>query len=244
MRDYNLDIFNFDVPEHRRKLAEEPVNEDLIDKNKFANNSMYIPESVYKRILNKITNYKWSFVPHAIDVIDDKNKPYIRFIGMLVVPGFGIHTGIGTQPLDKKDNSNATAAAKTYAFKNACKSMGLAPNVGNKDFEEELFEHVSIEDIDKETFIDFKEEPAEKKPESKKQDPKKKNEKPKANRPNNLKDSIEEIRQAYELTTDDDFVAFIQIWDEEILELDDMDNDDWADFLEYLEANKKKFEDF
>jgi hypothetical protein len=59
-----------------------------------------------------------------------------------------------------------------------------------------------------------------------------------------LEERVEEVRAAYELEKDNDFVAFIQIWDEDVLELDDMDDDDWEDFLEYLEENKDEFEEF
>lgn len=242
--DIYLNVFEYQVPDKRRKLVEEPVNEDLIGKNKYANNSSYVPESVYKRILNKMTNYQWSFVPHSVETIDDGKTPYIRYIGLLIVPGFGVHTGIGTQPVNKKDNSNATSAAKTYAFKNACKEMGLAPNVGDKDFDEEVFENIDMNEIDDDEELDFTEDEEKKsKPKSKKA-PKQKEDKPKAKKPSKMKDRIAEVREAYELTSDDDFVAFIQIWDEDILELDDMDDEDWESFLDYLEKNKDEFEDF
>lgn len=231
----HLEIFNKEVPDKRRRLIDEPVNEDLISKNKFANNSQYVSESVYRRILNKITNYQWSFIPYSIDIINDEKKPYVRYIGLLVVPGFGIHTGIGTQSLDKKDNQNATAAAKTYAFKNACKEMGIAPNVGDELYDEELFEEIDDDEFD------FTKE--EKKSYSKNRKSEKKEGKIKNNKLS-LKERIKEVKEAYELYEEDDFVAFIQIWNEDILELDDMDEEDWEEFLDYLENNKKEFEDF
>ncbi len=239
----HLDVFEHEVADARRKLIDEPVNYDLIDKNKYANNSEFVPDKVYRRLLNKITNFQWSFVPYSIE--EDDNQ--VRFIGMLVVPGFGVHTGVGSVAKNKKDNSNALASAKTYAFKNACKEMGLAPNIGDKDFDEEIFEN----DIDEEEF-DFTEEekaPAPKSKETpknsktKKTTPESKTKtKPKA--ADSVDERIAEIREAYELEDDDEFIAFIQIWDADILELEDMEDDDWVEFLDYVEANKSKFEDF
>jgi hypothetical protein len=244
-------VFEHQVDGKLRKLIDEPVNEDLIKKNKYANNSSYVPETVYRRILNKISNYQWSFVPHEVTTIkDDKGKPYVQYIGLLIIPGYGIHTGIGTQTLEKKDNSNATAAAKTYAFKNACKEMGLAPNIANEDHDEELFENIDDKELDS-----IEEKP--KKKSAKKEKPKKKSSKKeetkkaadkqpskKKKSAMTLEEKVEEVREAYELKKDDDFVAFIQIWDEDILDIDDMDDDDWEDFLDYLEENKEEFEEF
>ena len=147
----HLDVFEHKVADARRRLVDEPVNFDLIDKNKYANNSEFVPDKVYRRLLNKITNFQWSFVPYSIE--EDNNQ--VRFIGMLVVPGFGVHTGVGSVAKNKKDNSNALASAKTYAFKNACKEMGLAPNIGDKDFDEQIFESDINED---ELEFDFTEE--------------------------------------------------------------------------------------
>lgn len=227
--------YNKEIPEKNRKLVSEPVNEDLIKKNKFANNSSYVPESVYRRILNKVCNHEWSFVPHSIEEKGEGKDKHVQYVGLLIVPGFGVHTGIGTHPLNKKDNSKATAAAKTYAFKNACKEMGLAPNIGDGDYEEPIFEN-----IDDEEFQVEEEKPAKKAPSSKV----KKKAEPKKKKELTTEERIEEVRQAYELDKDDDFVAFIQIWDEDILELEDMDDDDWDEFLEYLEENKEEFEEF
>jgi mRNA-degrading endonuclease RelE of RelBE toxin-antitoxin system len=239
-RGYEMDylkVFEFPVSDKMRKLAMEPVNIDLIKKNKYANNSSYVPESVYKRILNKISDSKWSFIPHDIQERGEGKSAYVEYIGLLIVPGFGVHTGIGTQALNKKDNANATAAAKTYAFKNACKEMGLAPNIGDEEFDEELFENIDEEEMD------FTEEAPEEKP-KKKSKPKGNKKKSKADKDMSQGDRIKEVRLAYELDSDDDFVAFIQIWDESILELDDMDDDDWDEFLDFLEENKEEFEDF
>ncbi len=243
----HLEVFNKNISDKRRKLVDEPVNQDLIGKNKFANNSEYVPDSVYRRILNKLTNYQWSFIPHHYE---DKGD-YVVYIGLLVVPGFGVHTGIGSAKKNKKDSSNTLSAAKTYAFKNACKEMGLAPNVDDKDelYDEDLFEHIDEDEIDEDDTFDLteeeeksanKEKPKRKEPQNKKEK-KTKKKPPKAT---SIKDRIEEVRQAYELEDDEDFVAFIQVWDEDILELDDMDDEDWNDFLDYLEKNKQKFEDF
>lgn len=242
--DIHLGVFAHNVSDKQRKIIDEPVNFDLIAKNKYANNSEFVPDSVYKRILNKMTNYQWSFIPHSIEEMGDKDK-YIRYIGLLIVPGFGVHTGIGTQPLNKKDNANATSAAKTYAFKNACKEMGLAPNIGDKLFEEDLFENDIDEGFDL-TEDEEEEEPV-KKPKKKAKSepaPKKKAPKTKSKKTLSIKERIEEVRSAYELEDEDEFVAFIQIWDEDILELSDMDDDDYEEFITYLEKNKSKFEEF
>lgn len=233
----HLDVFEHTVADARRKLVDEPVNYDLIDKNKYANNSEFVPDKVYRRLLNKITNFQWSFVPYSIEE-DDKQ---VRFIGMLVVPGFGVHTGVGSVAKNKKDNSNALAAAKTYAFKNACKEMGLAPNIGDKDYDEAIFENIDEDELE----FDFSEEdkaPAVKSKETPKESKSKTKTKPKS--ADSVEKRIEEIREAYELEDDDEFIAFIQIWDADILELDDMEDDDWVEFLDYVEDNKAKFEDF
>lgn len=242
-----LDVFKTaPVADKRRKLIDEPVNEDLIKKNKYANNSSYVPEAVYKRILNTITNYQWSFVPHSWE---DKGD-FIQYVGMLVVPGFGVHTGVGSAKVNKKDSSNALSAAKTYAFKNACKEMGLAPNVDDKDdiYEEDLFEYdVDIEEEEEEFDLTEEEEAPKKKGKTEKapeKKSKKEDEKSSSSKKMTVKDRIKEVREAYELEDDDEFVAFIQIWDEDILEIDDMDDEDWIEFLEYLESNKGKFEEF
>lgn len=237
-------VFEHEVDPKLRKLIDEPINEDLIKKNKYANNAAYVPDSVYRRVLNKVTNYQWSFVPHSMEEKDG----YVQFIGLLIVPGFGVHTGVGSAKLNKQDGSNAFAAAKTYAFKNACKEMGLAPNIGDEDFEEPVFENIDDEELD---FTEEKEEPKKKKSEPQKSE-KKSSKKTSDKKPADKKkkkqltqdERIAEVRDAYELDKDDDFVAFIQIWDEDILDLDDMDDDDWDEFLDYLEENKEEFEDF
>lgn len=241
--DIHLGVFAHNVSDKQRKIVDEPVNFDLIAKNKYANNSEFVPDAVYKRILNKITDYQWSFIPHSIEELGEDKGKYIRYIGLLIVPGFGVHTGIGTQPLNKKDNANATSAAKTYAFKNACKEMGLAPNIGDKTFEEDLFEN----DLDEGFDLTEEEEEPVKKPKKKSKStpaPKKKAEPKKSKKTLSTEDRIKEVREAYELDDDDEFVAFIQIWDEDILELEDMEDDDYEEFLAYLEKNKKKFEEF
>lgn len=222
---------HYEVDKNLRKLIDEPVNEDLIDKNKYANNSEFVPDSIYKRVLNKATNYQWSFVPYDISTVEGK---YVQFIGLLIVPGYGVHTGIGTQKLQKTDNSNALSAAKTYAFKNACKEMGIAPNVGNDDFDEALFENFDDDEIEVEEKP--KKKPVKKEEKKPAKKPVKKEAKP-------LKERIEEIRQAYELD-DDDFVAFIQIWDENIIDLKDMDDKKWKAFLQDVEENPEEYEDF
>lgn len=244
----HLEVFEHEVSQKRRTLVKEPVNYDLIDKNRYANNAEFAADSVYRRLLNEITNFQWSFLPHSIEEVEDKNIKYVRFVGLLVVPGFGVHTGIGSQALNKKDNANALAAAKTYAFKNACKEMGLAPNIGDEKFEEDLFEN-EIEEEEDDDVMDFSdededEEPPKKKPKAKvdvKADTKTKTKPKKAV---STEDRIEEIREAYELEDDDEFVAFIQIWDEDILEVEDMEEDDWDKFFKFVEKNKSKFEDF
>lgn len=243
MTNLHVEVFGYEVTQKRRDLIEEPVNFDLIDKNKYANNSEFVPDSVYRRLLNKVTNFKWSFVPHIIEEVEDKNGKHIRFVGLLVVPGFGVHTGIGSQALNKKDNTNALAAAKTYAFKNACKEMGLAPNIGDDKFEEDLFEN----DIDDEDEFDFSEEEEdEPKPKAKPKGDKKAEAKTKTKpkKAVSTEDRIKEVREAYELEDEDEFVAFIQIWDEDIIEAEDMEEDDWDDFFDFLEKNKSKFEEF
>lgn len=224
-------VSEFEVDAKLRKLIDEPVNEDLIDKNKYANNSEYVPDSIYKRVLNKATNYQWSFIPYDIKTVEDK---YVQFIGLLIVPGYGVHTGIGTQPLKKKDDSKALSAAKTYAFKNACKEMGIAPNVGNDDFDEALFENLDEDEIEVE-------EKPKKKPAPKKQ-PAKAEKKPAKKKP--LSEQVQEVRDAYELSDEDDFVAFIQIWNEEIVDLKDMKEADWKAFLKDVEENPDEYEDF
>lgn len=226
-----FDVSEFKVDARLRKLIDEPVNEDLIDKNKYANNSEYVPDSIYKRVLNKATNYQWSFIPYDIKTVEDK---YVQFIGLLIVPGYGVHTGIGTQPLKKKDDSKALSAAKTYAFKNACKEMGIAPNVGNDDFDEALFENLDEDEIEVE-------EKPKKKPAPKKE-PAKAEKKPAKKKP--LSEQVQEVRNAYELSDDDDFVAFIQIWNEEIVDLKDMKEADWKAFLKDVEENPDEYEDF
>lgn len=223
-----LDVFQQQVEEKRRKLVDEPINIDLIDKNKYANNSEFVPDHVYRRLLNKISNFQWSFLPYSIT----EHAEHTEYIGLLIVPGFGVHTGVGTAKKQKKDNSNTLASAKTYAFKNACKEMGLAPNVGNKTWEDDLFEF----DEEAEEEIDMTEQtpPAKAKGKAKKKPAKKMT----------IEEKIKEVRDAYELDDDDEFVGFLQIWNPEILELDDMDEDDWEDFLDYLEENKSEFEEF
>lgn len=242
--DIYLKVFEQPVDPKLRKLVDEPVNEDLIKKNKYANNAAYIPDSVYRKVLNRISNYQWSFVPHSMEEKDG----YVQFVGLLIVPGFGVHTGVGTAKLNKKDASNAFAAAKTYAFKNACKEMGLAPNIGDEDWDEPVFENFDDEELD---FAEEEEPKKEKKKaepkKSEKKTDKKADKKPagkSAGKKLTQEERIEEVRTAYELDKDDDFVAFIQIWDEDILDLDDMDDDDWDEFLDYLEENKDEFEEF
>ncbi|WP_422661709.1 hypothetical protein ACK8P5_26670 (plasmid) [Paenibacillus sp. EC2-1] len=231
-------IFNVPVPTEQRKLIDEPVNSDLIDKNKYANNSEFVPDSVYRRILNQLTNYRWSFIPYK-ERWDDK---CIIFTGLLIVPGFGIHTGIGSAKLDKKSNENALSAAKTYAFKNACKEMGLAPNVGDDQFDEMLFENEVVE------YIETKKQEVEKKSSKKKAKSKKKptskKDTGKTKSKASLNDRIKELRDAYELKKDDHLVEFLQIWDEDVIELDDMTDEDWDTFFKYFNKNKTEFEDF
>lgn len=214
-----LEVFDKENESLRKNLIDEPVNYDLVSKNKFANGAEFIKDSVYRRILNELTGHKWSFVPHTIK---DSEKE-ATFIGLLVVPGVGVHTGVGTVLKNKKDNSNALSSAKTYAFKNACKEMGLAPNIADEDFEEELFENP------------IKEEKAAEKKKLTKTEPKK---------AETVEGRIKEIRAAYELEDEDDFIAFIQVWDDRILELEDMEDDDWEEFIEYVEKNKEKLESF
>ncbi|WP_421019106.1 hypothetical protein, partial [Klebsiella pneumoniae] len=139
-----------------------------------------------------------------IKTVDGK---YIQFIGILIVPGYGVHTGIGVQKLQKKDDSNALSAAKTYAFKNACKEMGIAPNVGNDDFDEALFENIDEDEIEVEETPKKKPAPKKEPAKAEKKPAKKKEEK----KPLPLADRIKEVRDAYELDDDDDFVAFLQI---------------------------------
>lgn len=230
-----MDVFNTEVPDNLRKLVDEPINEDLMKKNKYANNSEYVPESVYKKILNKISNYRWSFLPIWYGEKGDGKGAYLEFIGLLVVPGFGVHTGIGSCPLNKGNNQNALAAAKTYALKNACKEMGLAPNVGDDDWDQPIFE------TDVEEIIEEKRKEAEK---IKKKKDKKKSNESSGDLSKEIRKRIKELREAYELETDDDLVAFLQIWNEEILDPDEMDETQWKKFFKYFDNNKEEFEDF
>lgn len=243
-----LDVFEHNVSQKRRDLAEEPVNFDLIDKNKYANNAEFVSDAVYRRLLNKVTNYQWSFLPHTIEEVEDKNGKHIRFVGLLVAPGFGVHTGIGSQALNKKDNTNALAAAKTYAFKNACKEMGLAPNIGDEKFEDDLFENDIDDSLEEDEEFDFSDEDEEPKKPKKQGKPKGKDAgvktKTTPKKAVSTEDRIKEIRGAYELDDEDEFIAFIQIWDEDILEVEDMEEDDWEAFFKYVEKNKAKFEAF
>lgn len=232
-----LGVSDFKVDAKLRKLIDEPVNEDLIDKNKYANNSEFVPDSIYKRVLNKATNYQWSFIPYDIKTVDGK---YIQFIGLLIVPGYGVHTGIGVQKLQKKDDSNALSAAKTYAFKNACKEMGIAPNVGNDDFDEALFENIDEDEIEIEETPKKKPAPKKEPAKAEKKPAKKKEEK----KPLPLADRIKEVRDAYELDDDDDFVAFLQIWNENVIDYKDLDKQQWIDFFDDLEKNPGEYEDF
>jgi len=235
------EISEVEVDISNRILMMEPVNEDLLKKNKYANNSQYVSESVYKTILNKISGGKWSFIPHAITEKGDDKTKYVEYIGMLIVPGFGIHTGIGTQPLNKKDNQNATAAAKTYAFKNACKEMGLAPNVGDDEWDQPVFEtQVQAEIEKKQKQVDAakkKKAPAEKAP-AKKTSSKTK---PKKVAKTELEEEIDEFRELYDLDSDDDLVALLQIWNEDILTLEEMSDSDWKKFFKYHDANEDEF---
>jgi len=237
-----MDVFNVEVPSNLRKLVDEPINEDLMKKNKYANNSEYVPESVYKKILNKISGYKWSFLPLSYSEKGDGKGSYVEFIGLLIVPGYGVHTGIGSCPLNKGNNQNALAAAKTYALKNACKEMGLAPNVGDDDWDQPIFE-TEVEEI-----IEEKRKEVEKKKKKKKKDKgkdkAKSDESESDDLPKDLRNQIKELRAAYELESDDDLVAFLQIWNEEILDPDEMDEAQWRKFFKYFEKNKEEFEDF
>lgn len=239
-------IFEHPVDDEKRKLVDQPVSDELIQKNKYANNAAYTPDSVYRRILNKVTNYKWSFVPYQIEVRNDSNgKPmFVEYTGLLIVPGFGIHTGVGTQSLNKKDNQNAMAVAKTYAFKNACKEMGLAPNIGDETWDAPVFEddEVEIEDEPPKAKAKKVKPAAAKKTAVKKTT--KKSKKYEGVGIEEIDDQIEEIRDAYEIADDDELVAFLQIWNEEILDPDEMTAKDWKKFFKYIEGNKSEFEDF
>lgn len=235
-----IDVFNVDVPEQLRKLVDEPINEDLMKKNKYANNAEYVPESVYKKILNKISGYKWSFLPVWYGEKGEGKGAYMEFIGLLIVPGFGVHTGIGSCPLNKGNNQNALAAAKTYALKNACKEMGLAPNVGDDDWDQPIFE-TEVEEVIEEKRKEI-EKNKKKKPKDKSKS--KSSDSESGDLPKDLRKQIKELREAYELESDDDLVAFLQIWNEEILDPDEMDETQWRKFFKYFEKNKEEFEDF
>ena len=114
--------------------------------------------------------------------------------------------------------------------------MGLAPNVGDDDWDQPVFEEEVAEAIEQK-----KKEASDKKKKAKdKGKEKDKGEK----KERSIEDRVKELREAYELDDDDEFVAFLQVWNEDILDPDDMSESDWKKFFKYYKENKAEFEDF
>lgn len=130
------------------QLIEKPINPELIKQSKVNayGTGEYLDVDTFRRILNKVTGYKWSWEILNKEVIQDGVSGYVEILGRLSIPGIGVKDAYGSQPLNKKDQSQASKMAAAYAFKNACKMVGIGGSL-DEDWDLNEFDEYEPEPI-------------------------------------------------------------------------------------------------
>jgi hypothetical protein len=211
-----------------------PVNNVLIKKNtydKFGNGN-YITTETVTDILNETFGFIWSW--EIINYIDKGD--YVICHGRLTIPGIGIKDGVGSAKADKKDNSTMYSSATSFAFKNAAKKIGIAPNLFNED---DWNQDVSVYEPGwvEEAPVAIPSEPTKEavaKPVSQTEKV----------LPNNAKEKATELKQAYNITTKKQFIALANVWNPEITSFEQLDEATIEQLHAYVVTNPEEFEDF
>jgi hypothetical protein len=213
-----------------------PVNNLLIKKNAYDKfgDGRYISTETVTDILNETFGFIWSW-----EILEHKDKgDYVVCIGRLTIPGLGIKDGVGSAKADKKDNSTMYSASASFAFKNAAKKIGIAPNLFNsEDWDQDIsvFEPgwvdqpVTLPDV--QTII---EDTPPTKPVSK----------TKIIVPNNAHEKGKELKDLYKIKNVQQFVAFASIWNPTITKMEQLDEATMNDLHAYVIANPEEFQDF
>lgn len=232
MQHLSLELLGFEVKEEQIKKLTAEVNDDFLKTNKYnkSGNGDYIPVNVYRRLMNEVFNHKWSW-----EILRENYEPtienaeYVKVVGRLHIPGLGFRDGVGTAKLDKKDNSASFSSAASYAFKNAVKSTGLAANLLEDDWNEELFE-----------------EEHEPQPKAAKVEQTVKKETAKANHEfsEEQKGFMAELREIYQIKNNKQMIALFQVWDSKIESLSTITPSQLNAFIDYYEEHEEEFEDF
>ncbi len=232
MQHLSLELLGFEVKEEQIKKLTSEVNDDFLKTNKYnkSGNGDYIPVNIYRRLMNEVFNHKWSW-----EILRETYEPnietakYVKVTGRLHIPGIGFRDGIGAAKLDKADNSASFSSAASYAFKNAVKSTGLAANLLEDDWDEDLFEGEYEEEV---------------KPVRTEQSSKKETVKANHEFSDEQKGFMAELREIYQIKNNKQMIALFQVWDSKIESLSTITPSQLNGFIEYYEEHEEEFEDF
>ncbi len=212
-----VNIMNMPLEPNAIKNLEAKINDDLIKNNKYGKGKKdYLDIGVFKRLMNTIFGYKWSWEVIKHEIVDAK---FVYVMGRLSVPGIGIKEAFGAAKLDQTDNSQQISVANSNAFKAACKLLGVGQSLLDDGFEDELFEE------------DDTPPPAKAKT------------KTKATFTEKQIKAMITLKEAYSITDNSELLKFLKVWNKSFTSMNQLNGDNVDAFLEYVEENPEDFED-
>ena len=232
MTHLSLELMNLPITAEQISKLTAEVNDDFLKTNKYnkSGNGDYIPVHIYRRLLNEVLDHKWSWeILRETYEPNIENAKYVKVVGRLHIPGLGFRDGVGAAKLDKADNSASFSSAASYAFKNAVKSTGLAANLLEDDWDEELFEG---------------EAPA---PKAKQSQPQVQNQPQKTQKGDfsaEQKGFMAELREIYSIANNKQMLGLFQVWDAKIESLTEISPEKLNAFIKFYEEHEEEFEDF
>ena len=216
-----VNIMNMSMEPNAIKNLEAKINDGLIKNNKYGKGKKeYLDIGVFKRLMNTIFGYKWSWEIISHDIVDAK---FVYVKGRLSVPGIGVKEAFGAAKLDQTDNSQQISVANSNAFKAACKLLGVGQSLLDEGFDDELFDEEQEPEPVKAVVTKPK---VTKAPFTEKQ----------------IKGMVT-LKEAYGIKENGELVKFLKIWDKSITAMNQLNGDNVDSFLKFIEDNPEEFED-
>lgn len=140
---FALDVMNSDNGDIDLGALGEAFDDDLYKTREggYGKDITYVPATHYKDRLNEALGHKWSFLIISEEIVEEPSfqrynqdekeyewldgTPYVKVLGMLIVPGLAVHMSYGVKKIQGNTESDAVKAAVTDALKKCCENLGI-----------------------------------------------------------------------------------------------------------------------
>jgi len=140
---FTLQVMNSENGDIDLDALGEAFDEDLYKTREggYGKDITYVPATHYKDRLNAALGHKWSFLIVSEEIVEEPSfqrynqdekemqwldgTPYVKVLGMLIVPGLAVHMSYGVKKIQGNTESDAVKAAVTDALKKCCENLGI-----------------------------------------------------------------------------------------------------------------------